>query len=389
MPAPSAEDLKKYRDAANDKFTSLVREAPPDYWKTAHAFDTMLDFLNYCSADKDKESDASSAAKWLIAHKASSPDGIWFDDFGWWTIATTRARTLSSINQDLRDQLDVIADWCWDHFTDNAPHVYERRPQAPKHPDDPYKDCEPYLPNGVWNSYWSNTDPKWEGPKEGDPNAGFQGIQNTVTNAVYLLSAQLRGDPRADLEWDFLSSWIAPLTLYPPDPSLWWQIDPSSGLVRERVSRYKTKPAPTETNPGFQMDWAWTGDQGLILQALILRARTHPTGPPDGKIILAEMILNGVLRRLVDNEGVLMRWTHTGNSPSGYESDYRTGIGVFWRSALRVWEQNDVRVSLKQYRTVLQKAAEAASATKPQEDWVALVNDLAVLVAAYVMLPEM
>ena len=152
--------------------------------------------------------------------------------------------------------------------------------------------------------------------------------------------------------------------------------------MRERVSRYKTH-AKIKTVPGFDENWAWTGDQGLILQALVLRSGNTPNDP---NIVHATNLLNGVQQNLINKEGVLMSWT--GKYPAGYEIDYSTGTGVFWRSALRVWELGKMHDPLNQYKTLLQNAAEAATKAYTGLDRVR-ANDLAVLVAAYVMLPQM
>ena len=53
-------------------------------------------------------------------------------------------------------------------------------------------------------------------------------------------------------------------------PPLWWA---EKNLVRERVSHFideNGKPNPAE---GFQSNWAWSGDQGLMLGALVDRIR--------------------------------------------------------------------------------------------------------------------
>jgi len=136
------------------------------------------------------DDDADKAAKWLIDQKTYTEKTTWFDDYGWWTIATGRAAEKTFFTESKQKQLGDIASDCWSKFTKHAPHVWERRAK------DRFSDCAPAVPRGVWNGYWEGTNQEqWRGPVEGDPNSGtLLGIQNTVTNAVYPLSAQVRKD---------------------------------------------------------------------------------------------------------------------------------------------------------------------------------------------------
>ena len=95
---------------------------------------------------------------------------------------------------------------------------------------------------------------------------------------------------------------------------LWWS-NTGWALVRERMPYYQSKPAPNpqfKSAPGFDPQWAWTGDQGLIIGGLVGQCiRKH-----DPELITrAEELLNGVQRFLV-NQSVLNNWTTTGKLPS-------------------------------------------------------------------------
>jgi hypothetical protein len=381
-----------YRDTAIKRFNSLL-DQQPDFWKAANAFDTMIDFLEFCSIDP--KGDAAKAADWVINLSYYDPDQTWFDDFGWWTIGTGRAAQKTSVfDEDDRQRLAGKMSDCWSRFKDNAPFVWARKPTGE------FNNCTPAVPGGVWNGYWEGTDAKWQGPKDGDPNSGtLLGIQNTVTNAVHLLSAQVAKDDAADKrEFAFLDTWLNMESGHGPYNykfPLLWELSKTQALVRERATHYQGRPAP-----GFQLDWAWTGDQGLMIGALVAQAMRTDT-PPGKRTQLLEQavqILEGVQLKLVE-KGILNYWTLTGQPPSSSSTDpkanyddYSTGNGVFWRYVLRVWNANYLRPTLgtAAFKKILQTNAEQAmkdarswpNGYKPSQDWVTLTNDLAVLVAA-------
>jgi hypothetical protein len=158
----------------------------------------MIDFLEYCSDNQTK--DAAKEADWLIAKKGYDPAKTWFDDYGWWTIATGRAAGKTFFDKDTRTKLDAIKTDRWKRFTNTAPHVWEF------HKPGTFSNCR---------------------PAGGDPTTGtLLGKQNTVTNAVYLLSAQVVKDDAADQdEFNFLDAWFK--VTAPVPQHFWWQ--PESG----------------------------------------------------------------------------------------------------------------------------------------------------------------
>lgn len=387
----------EYQAQAKERFNSLLSQTDVDFWKVANAFDTMIDYVTYCS--QDATGDAGKAAKWVIDAFPPDTTNMWFDDFGWWSIATGRAAQMPIFNPN-NPELLALAEKCWLAFTDRAPKVWAHRTTTT------FDDCEPAIPGGVWNGYWQGTSDKWPGPKTGDPNSGtLLGIQNTVTNAVYLLSAQvLKENDAAQQEFGFLDTW---LNLPGAQVPLLWTLDlnGTQALVRERATHYLRKAAP-----GFQREWAWTGDQGLIIGALVSQVM-RPDTPPDKELVrTAVKLVHGAVAALVQNN-TLNYWTRTGRPPSVNSNpkanwdDYSTGSGVFWRYMLRVWATNDPNQYLRSLKAVLgtlnatlTSGADQAmidpakrqtwpNGYRPDADWVRLTNDLAVLVAAYKMLP--
>src|SRR5215207_6945788 len=89
-----------YSSAAREKFEALKKlyasndtlPGGASFWKLGNSFDTMIDFLD--TIDNSSAHDvAQMAVKQLYAslkHIDGGFDGAWFDDFGWWSVATQR-----------------------------------------------------------------------------------------------------------------------------------------------------------------------------------------------------------------------------------------------------------------------------------------------------------
>jgi hypothetical protein len=378
----SQEAITKFGALMGSYAAPLVEHDPRSYWKFANSFDTMLDFLIFVKHD-----DAPEVAKMVNTQYAASLKAIkgyhnaWFDDLGWWTIAANRAEE-QDFFPDIQTFSEIVTN-CWSRFTGNAPFVWERHAQGT------FPNCQPAVDHGVWNGYWAGTDEKWKGPKSGDPtNPGLEGIQNTVTNCVYLIAAQRLAakDPKdpnpkvaATNEYTFLSTWFSEQ----PNP-LWW---PGSfegrSLVRERVSHFSNG----DETPDFQLNWAWTGDQGLMLGALVDRIRLMGVSPTEGADLLerATQIVLGVEDGLADPDNLLLRsYTTTGSPPDS--ENYDTGKGVFWRYLLHAWVFNsDLQTVINQqdYKDFLTaNADDAANRPSTGQTFDQLTNDLSVLVAA-------
>ncbi len=386
MPATAL--TNDYRQAATKIFEWLMQNYDSSYWILGHSFDTIIDYLD--NVDHSKAADVGNMVvkQYQIAlNKTGGYDSAWFDDFGWWTVATQRAVGKPFFKPDVKNQFRGIMSECWKRFTGNAPYVWDRRAPGT------FNDYRSAVDGGAWNEYWVGTSSTFPGPKDGDPSSGtLQGIQNTVTNALYLVAAQRLGstDPdaktAAEREYNFLSNWF---WQQQQDP-LWWlpqpKDHPNAALVRERVSHfYNGREAG-----GFLKDWTWTGDQGLVLGALTDRMRVDP-GNYQWLLDRAKQLLIGARILLVNESGVLTSWTGfpENNAPDGDARDYSTGAGVFWRNVLYAWKGNqDLRAFLNDpaYRQFVRTSADVVKAPTNETDLVALTNELAVLVAAAVIL---
>ena len=386
-----------YSDAARDKFTALkglyskndqiacdAKPGPVSFWKLGNTFDTMTDFLEVIDSSSAHDI-AQMVVKQLYASLKcikGSWDGAWFDDFGWWSVATQRALQKPFFKQDT-DQFQLILSQCWTRFTNNAPFVWQRN----QNPD--FKNYGPAVNGGVWNAYWIGTSDIYPGPKNGDPTSGsLIGIQNTVTNALYLMAAHRLGykDPNAR-EADkkaltFLLTWLDPKMVF---PTLWWKVNDNAGLIRERVGSFASK----EHDTGYQDDWAWTGDQGLTLGNISDAMNHLAPGFRGDYIARAKALIAGVIQKLTDG-GVVTNYTlKDGHVPDGDVGDYQVGSGVFWRNALYAWRNSDLQPTLAapDFQKVLRASADAAkSAPTAGASFETLTNQVAVLVAATAML---
>jgi hypothetical protein len=386
---PTAAPIDDFRQAAKDKFAYISNHLS-DFggWKLGNSLDTMIDYLVLEPNDAGSfGADASALCKnWIYP---GNPTWTWFDDFGWFVISTDRASRQSFFSNGLQKEFGGFSKECWTRFSERAPYTWKRRASGS------FSDYGPAVAGGVWNTYWKGTSDSYPGDKEGDPTLGaLPGIQNTVTNALYLIGAQRRGDTKAaDDEYKFLDAWFSSQK----EPNLWWPQTKGGAIVHERVSRVAAdKPAP-----GFDKDWAWTGDLGLTLGVFVDRI-TNGQDAANART-RAEALLTGARLSLVDAGGVLRPFTATGTPPHpvgkgpDYD-DYRTGTGVFWRYLLQAWNTKDPELrrflTTDGFPSFVETNAKAAM-VDPRKSQIAMTpalmadtlsNQIAALVAAIVML---
>ncbi|WP_315830951.1 hypothetical protein [Bradyrhizobium prioriisuperbiae] len=387
-----------YQAAAISNFTALVnlystndeQLSPVSFWKLGNTFDTMIDFLDVINPNN-----ANGIVDMVVTqlnaslkHIKGGYDGAWFDDFGWWSVATERALNKPFFSASARKQLQNVLHECWPRFTNNAPFVWQR------HDPTTFQNYGPVVDGGVWNAYWTGTPDKYLGPKNGDPsNGSLVGIQNTVTNTLYLMAAQRLGrtDPvarmAAEAELSFLSTWLNETST-----PLWWTLSANAGLVRERVGHF----ANVTPALGFQEKWAWTGDQGLMLGSLSDAMQNAAPNQRPALLARAQQIVAGVRQNLVDSNGVVISYTPPNYSvtppiivPDGDTSDYQVGSGVFWRNYLYVWKTNSALRSFlagTAYQDMLRVSANAAMLSPDNPSLETLANQTAVLIAATALL---
>lgn len=246
---------------------------PPTWWIQAEVLASVADFWPgfkdnptispVCQAIVDQ-----AKKNYLSAIRSKDADHLWFDDYGWWGLAF--AKLAGSGKAELKGLVDsdAFAQMAVDCATANAkgksswasatPEQRQDRDFAPKGPPAvvvPVAGGDPYP--GLWNANYQMLQNVRD--KHPDWDLNLVAIQNTVTNADYLLLclrlAELLGE-KEDGRWtreaksgaSWFHDWITKNTGY---------LRPN-GLICERVP----------SMPDFQPQGYWAGDQGIWLGVL-------------------------------------------------------------------------------------------------------------------------
>jgi len=247
-------DIKTWAKEAFARFKGIWQF--DDFWTRGNTFNAALRFVMAAKAkwpsDPDVEQMEASLKEMVSINKtwleAKVVGAWWADDFGWWGVACLTAREyLLSIGdaQSAENYLE-LAQQCW---TEMQAHGY---------------DCSDFaqpVPHGCENS--STT-------IEG-------GTKNTVTNAnLFLLSVRLYCAAASTQNNQLAAACLSVAYSQYLWFSRWFEsqydylrVIPSfsAGLVQERPiasPSYERKDHPT-----WESGWIWTGDQGLLLAALI------------------------------------------------------------------------------------------------------------------------
>ncbi len=338
-------------------------------WQIGNVFDTLTDYLvRFPEAEKTPGTVAKIALdQWTKAAGSM----CWYDDYGWWGIASEKAfhSEYANIFTDNASTFQGIAKKCWDVMSNGkpgqaynyrgGPSVWDNRENGSPtgYFTSPDTWAVPRFAGGVWQyDMWKGGRPK---EKEctpdkdencnriSDPNKIELGpFQLTVMNGLYLLLA-LRlgqnGNGTAEAvknEIGFLKTWFNLNQEHPVEEGLLMQFSPfdpwQETLVRERVGTYAycdAKGSYPSVN-GYSPGSAWCGDQGLILGGLLDYFLVDSSDPfPQ---IYAISIAAGVVRQMVIDQ-VVQPTLNLFNDPD----DYGCGSGVFWRYLLRGFGEND------------------------------------------------
>jgi hypothetical protein len=368
-------ETEKYRSAALMNFSLLkpIYGRNGNFWRLGNSFDTIVDFFDFVDS-----TDARVFAEYAL-DRYDKTKGDWFDDFGWWGIAGLKASQRPKLFPGFIDRFKEIAANSWKTMNENAPNVWAKADQKK------YANYAPRFDGGCWNAYWrDDCNPI-------NPCDGLQGVQNTVTNGLFLvLSARLGSTGRADCqqaasrEYAFLKLWFDASS--PPDRLL--PRTPDGGAwVRERVSAYESGIATHAYRPTL----AWSGDQGLILGGLVDRMILEPKSYAE-MIAIARALVTGVRGYLFRQDMILLPWRAEdgGGAPGGDDDDYMTGASVIMRYLLYAYRINaDLKTSLQQagYLDVIRvnadKACEYPDLNQGDDKaLILLTNNLATLTAA-------
>lgn len=373
------------RQTAREAFDHCEQlfSASTNYWRLGNTLDTLIDYALF---DPSVAAELGARAQQKYS---SMGDASWFDDYGWWGIAAAKAYSTGVLPD--RDWYRGVRDNCWDRMRLGAT-VWEKADQSE------YSDYAPRFPGGMWNSFWPRTTgvPAWANQCEPCAHDYYLcGIQNTVTNGLFLVlcaritAANGPAEAWADAqrEYRFLRDWFDFVDL---DARL--LMDVTNGvLVRERVGSFANGNAKC----GFNRDFAWAGDQGLILGGLVdmmSRWRTSDSVAYSEGLALARQILGGVTSGgLFRPDGTLLPWTG-GGAPGDDDCDYLTGIGVFLRYLLYAFRNNaDLKpLIVHEYRDLVRENAmrppysgsSCTTDSQTDRDMTIATNRLAALVAA-------
>jgi hypothetical protein len=373
-----------YKTAATAAYNSLkTAYTTGAFWRCGNALDTILDY--YLHVDK---SDAANFADAALA-QFTPPGDAWYDDFGWWAVATLKAvRSKLYDGTPALEQFQRTLQTSWTGMI-GAPFAWQNSNQQT------YADYAPLIDGGVWNCVLS--DPNYPGG-----NSANGGRQNTVTNGLYLtFTTRIARHPpiyaptarvASDCEYGFLKSWF---TAAPAGKLLLYQYNSSSPnvVVRERVGAFQNTAT---TDPYYVPGLAWAGDQGIMLGGLIARMQLLGSGDPEYGYLndTATHMLAGAKDYLTGimgmPPGVLAPWS-AGGPPGNDPTDYWTGIGVYMRYLLSVFEFEPLKPIIQQmdYQSFLAANADYVvdgPTNQSDNDLVNYTNDLARLVAAIVCL---
>jgi hypothetical protein len=329
-------------------------------WQIGNVFDTLTDYLvRFPDAEKTPGAIARIA---LDRWSKAAGSLCWYDDYGWWGIASEKAfhAEYAAVFGATRESFLTIARQCWDvmntgktgkaYSYKGGPNVWENRENGSPtgYFTSPDTWAVPRIAGGVWQydmfkEYRPSGECSPPDSNPSDPNKTDLGpFQLTVMNGLYLvLAARLgaNGQGTAEAirkEISFLKSWF----YLDHEPGHEGQEGllmhfPPLALVRERVGTYAYCDAKHSYPPvhGYNAGSAWCGDQGLILGGLLDYLRVDPADPVAQP--QAVFIAGGVLYHMVTDQ-VVQPTLNLTNDPD----DYGCGSGVYWRYLLHGFRTN-------------------------------------------------
>lgn len=236
--------------------------------------------------------------------------GWWHDDYGWWGCAFASAiRHRDALDLGGREhdaffrQLLGQAHECWKQLEQNWS-------ETDFGADGQYPDNGTGSSDIHGGSYNTKTDP------------GIMAGRNTVTNAgFWLLSLELvklTGDQGARDRAAALSSWFAE----------WFARGDGDGTgIRDDRGLLLERPTGHVLDPG----WHWTGDQGVVMLALLRQAQldgTDPASTPGPKLV--DAVIAGMTQGDAHHLQEYLGFTRSPEL-ADFEVDYATGKGIFMR----------------------------------------------------------
>ena len=375
------------------------------YWQLGTSFDSIIDFLQIAIEVPELDISVNDARDFLQAAATNyvHSAGCWYDDFGWWGIAFSKAldpfysNLFGSADGSLVKEFTNKALQCWDTMKNGKGDGFHHgAPNAFKYADKTYfSGVAPMFENGVWQyDIFVPRRPSDCSPSDCNPPTPIDVLytptdteypavklgpyQLTVVNGLYFVLGQRLANAgtitkvsqkEIDDLWGFVYNWCYSDKLTTDQKLFNWFGTTDSGLFHERVSIYANGDA-VYTAPGISENEAWAGDQGLMLGALVAYEPHNTTETKEGQDLI-NGLTNGTLTKIVgptkDGVDVLMPWYPVGGDAPGKDTgDYCSGSGVFMRYLLYGYRNNASVQNLVKttYHQLIKDTADACVANK-------------------------
>lgn len=384
-------------DEAQARYDSLLKNLSTmasdsnNFWQIAMALDPMIEFV-FTNKDKVAMEELGQLAHQIFTDK-NNQDAWWWDDFGWWGFAFAKLyqytqNPLYFNHAGICLSKMITAKRAW-----NDCKCDEKNTETPLFNSDADRGC--------YNS-----------PLEYPHPDAVQGIQNTVTNAQFLRLATILFKISYDLYQKNNSEdaiarhyWIELTQQYN-----WFLAWFNEGLlnntfagehhmlIEERVSKYANKAAASN----YMKDRFWTGDQGVMLTIFTDLASIYDSLQQKNPLKLENAFLKTSLQYAVDLTKGVQKWlvtskedstilsfmcTRLDDFPFNYESDYKSGPGVFFSNLIHSARNYQPQITKKLlsdgYQIIVDKnyhgAIERSYDIKNTDDFIQVAGDLAAI----------
>lgn len=303
------DELVAWSTQALNRFWEVQRFK--DFWKRGNCADSVVNLVNQLEKHQVSEKLTRSTISLLKLNldyfAAIDPDQKWADDFGWWGLLGIRAHAYLLKHEEITmsKQYLTLAIDCWKAMLKAG---YD------------YSDTAEPVPHGCANG-----------------NIGFEGVKNTVTNALllllstrlYLVTEELKYLDVAINQWLWFSRWFN-LTQYQYLRSL-----RNGGiLVQERPLVAGRSGYNNTQHPPWEPGLVWSGDQGLLIAALqnllIIPTERSRINESIMRSLLAALI-RGVNEALIGEDGIVREAPFNLTYSSEFGIDYIAGRGLLAR----------------------------------------------------------
>ena len=380
-------DYQKYMDNAFATIEARdILTTPGNYWQQGCILDTVIDYFKFSiQKGTQTKSDAQAFMKsvFLDCYMQAGYEqaGCWYDDFGWWGIASSKAYDSSydDVFGSYIYDYQNIAMHCWNIMKNGkkdqqrykgAPNVWDNCDQTY------FASVAPRIKGGVWQYeiFQNQRDNECSPFNPANPLASGVTLgpyQLTVVNTLYfVLGGRLAEAGQVDwtdvdTQYSFFSQWIRDQNISSKD-NLLNSLAPNVNLVRERVSTYAN---------GSQVQYwddqtAWGGDQGMFMGGMVIYNNKYPHIAPNS--IMINSIASGVQQHM-ENSGVIQPWYPTGTGNKLYQwdkGDYSSGCGVYMRYLLFSYLNDNSGnlqslVKASYYQNFLRASADAYATDNP------------------------